>query len=125
MPEELLALDSKEFAVGEQVFRIAALQVTDMAFLIRQTQALKDEMERTAKEWGYASFILMVLDVLNGGECLLLVAGHDQPVVQVLEARPAEAIGPQWLQVPFTSRKQLQKLLPAIASSIEGKEEKK
>jgi manganese-dependent inorganic pyrophosphatase len=116
---ELLTADFKEFVVRDMRFAIGTVETASPATVEKRTDELLATMKQIAQERGYASFLFMIVDILNMN-CHLLVYGGEQAAAEVLGA-PLEADGHSIVVEGLVSRKkQLVPILPNIQAVLSG-----
>ncbi|GAC1385877.1 MAG: putative manganese-dependent inorganic diphosphatase [Ktedonobacteraceae bacterium] len=115
----LITADFKEFTVGDIKFAIGTVETASPAAIEKRSPELLATMQRLSHERGYASFLFMIVDIINM-QCSLLVWGGEHATAQVLGA-PLEADGHTIVVEGLVSRKkQLVPLLARIQSSMQG-----
>jgi manganese-dependent inorganic pyrophosphatase len=112
-PREIITTDFKEFRIDETPFAVGYLETVHKQQVDEIRDGLLAEMEAIQGQKGYASLLLMIVDIVHG-ETEILVQGMEQAV--------AEALG-QSLVAPHTvivggvlsRKKQIVPILPAVA----------
>jgi manganese-dependent inorganic pyrophosphatase len=118
--ETLLTADFKEFTVGEAKFAIGTVETASAATIEKRSQELLATMQRLARERNYASFLFMIVDIINM-RCHLLIWGAEQAVAEALRV-PLEPDGHSVVVEGLVSRKkQLAPLLPRIEALLAGR----
>lgn len=84
--EALLTADFKEFTVRDARFAIGTVETASPATIEKRSDELLSIMQRLAHERGYASFLFMIVDIINM-KCTLLIAGGEQAVATALNSR--------------------------------------
>src|SRR6185312_5850597 len=77
--EELLTSDFKEFTVQDMRFAIGTVETASPASIEKRTQELLQTMRHLAQERSYASFLFMIVDIINL-RCHLLISGGEHAV---------------------------------------------
>ncbi|MDW4497109.1 manganese-dependent inorganic pyrophosphatase [Sulfitobacter sp. D35] len=70
--EELLRMDSKEYEVGGNQFRVSVLETTSPKMVLDRKDALVAAMPRVAEQDGADQVLLFVIDILNEEATLLI-----------------------------------------------------
>ena len=118
--EDLITSDFKEFTVGNAKFAIGTVETASPATIEKRSAELLDTMQQLSHQRDYASFLFMIVDIINM-RCHLLVYGGEQAVAEVLGTR-LEADGHSVIAEGLVSRKkQLVPLLTRIQSAMAGK----
>lgn len=118
--EELLTSDFKEFTVQDMRFAIGTVETASPASIEKRTQELLQTMRHLAQERGYASFLFMIVDIINL-RCHLLISGGEHAVADVF-AVPLEANGHTITVEDLVSRKkQVVPQLTRIQAALAGK----
>lgn len=119
-PEELLTSDFKEFTVQDMRFAIGTVETASPASIEKRDQELLQTMRRLSYERGYASFLFMIVDIINL-RCHLLIYGGEHAVAEVF-ATPLEANGHTITVEDLVSRKkQVVPQLSRIQAALAGK----
>lgn len=84
--EELLALDFKEFTVQDARFAVGTVETASPTTIEKRSQELLQTMSRLAQERNYASFLFMIVDILNL-RCHLLIYGGERAAAEIFGAR--------------------------------------
>ncbi len=84
--EALLTADFKEFTVRDAKFAIGTVETASPATIEKRSDELLSIMQRLAHQRGYASFLFMIVDIINM-QCTLLIAGGEQAVATALNSR--------------------------------------
>ncbi len=117
--EQLLTADFKEFVIEASRFAIGTIETVNTATLEKRIPELLSTMERIAQEHRYASFMFMIVNILQM-RCHLLIWGGERAVAQVLGV-PLETNGHTAVVDGLVSRKkQLVPLLPRIHEAMEA-----
>lgn len=115
--ETLLTSDFKEFVVRDAKFAIGTVETASPASVEQRREELLQTMKRLAHERGYASFLFMIVDIINM-QCTLLVWGGERAVADVLKS-PLQADGHSMIVEGLVSRKkQLVPLLGRIQALL-------
>jgi len=112
-PHQIITTDYKEFRIDEVPFAVGYLETVHKQQVNEIRDGLLAEMKAIRSQRGYASLLLMIVDIVHG-ETEILVEGMEQAV--------AEALG-QSLVAPHTvivggvlsRKKQIVPILPAVA----------
>jgi manganese-dependent inorganic pyrophosphatase len=117
--EDLITSDFKEFTVGNTKFAIGTVETASPTTIEKRSAELLDTMQHLSQERDYASFLFMIVDIINM-RCHLLVYGGEQAVAEVLGTR-LEPDGHSVIAEGLVSRKkQLVPLLSRIQSAMAG-----
>lgn len=118
--EELLTSDFKEFTVHDMRFAVGTVETPSPASIEKRTDDLLQAMRRLSQERGYASFLFMIVDIINL-RCHLLIVGGEHAVADVFAA-PLEANGHTITVEDLVSRKkQVVPQLARIQAALAGK----
>jgi len=114
---ELLTADFKEFTVRDTKFAIGTVETASPSTIEKRSQELLQTMQQLAQERGYASFLFMIVDIINM-RCHLLIYGGEYAVAEALGV-PLEPDGHSLIVEGLVSRKkQLVPLLSRIQASL-------
>jgi manganese-dependent inorganic pyrophosphatase len=114
---ELLTVDFKEFTVRDTKFAIGTVETASPSTIEKRSPELLQTMQQLAQERGYASFLFMIVDIINM-RCLLLIYGGEYAVAEALGV-PLEPDGHSVIVEGLVSRKkQLVPLLSRIQASL-------
>jgi manganese-dependent inorganic pyrophosphatase len=117
--EALITSDFKEFTIRDVKFAIGTVETASPATIEGRSQELLTTMQRITHERGYASFLFMIVDIINL-RCHLLVWGGEQAAAEALGVK-LERDGHSVLVEGLVSRKkQLVPLLPRIQALLSG-----
>ncbi len=117
--EALITSDFKEFTVGNQKFAIGTVETASPASIERRIPELLTTMEHISYERGYASFLFMIVDIINMN-CRLLIRGGEEAVAEVLGI-PLQEDGHTAIVEGLVSRKkQVVPLLARIEALLSG-----
>lgn len=117
--EALLTADFKEFTAGDLKIAIGTVETASPATVEKRSDELLSTMQRIAQERNYASFLFMIVDIINM-RCHLLIWGGERAVADALQA-PLEADKHSVIVEGLVSRKkQLVPLLPRIQNALAG-----
>ena len=117
--EALITSDFKEFTIRDVKFAIGTVETASPATIEGRSQELLTTMQRITHERGYASFLFMIVDIINL-RCHLLVWGGEQAAAEALGVK-LEGDGHSALVEGLVSRKkQLVPLLPRIQALLSG-----
>jgi manganese-dependent inorganic pyrophosphatase len=83
--EELLTLDFKEFTVQDARFAVGTVETASPATIEKRTDELLATMRQLAHDRNYASFLFMIVDIINL-RCHLLISGSEQAVATIFGA---------------------------------------
>ena len=116
-PRELLLADLKEFTLGNLRFAISSVETVNAAAVAAERPQLLAEMRTLQRERGYASVMLMVIDIAHE-RTELLVQGYEREVAEAF-GRPLE--NGHRIEVPgvLSRKKQVVPLLPAIRAAVQ------
>lgn len=116
-PRELLLADMKEFTLGDLRFAVSSVETVNAAAVAAERPQLLAEMRALQRERGYASVILMVVDIAHE-RTEILVEGYEREVAEAF-GRPLEE--GHRIEIPgvLSRKKQVVPLLPAIRATIE------
>lgn len=118
--EALITSDFKEFTVRETRFAIGTVEIASPATIEKRIPELLETMQHIAHERGYASFLFMIVDIINM-RCRLLIWGGELAVADALNV-PLEVDGHSALVDGLVSRKkQLVPLLSRIQETLSNK----
>ena len=118
--EALITSDFKEFVIDNAKIAIGTVETASPASIEKRTTEIISTMQRIAHEQNYASFLFMIVDIINM-RCDLLIAGGEHAVAEALHT-PLEADGHSVIIEGLVSRKkQLVPLLPRIQGLLSGK----
>ena len=116
----LITSDFKEFVIDNAKIAIGTVETASPASIEKRTTEIISTMQRIAHEQNYASFLFMIVDIINM-RCDLLIAGGEHAVAEALHT-PLEADGHSVVIEGIVSRKkQLVPLLPRIQGLLSGK----
>jgi len=101
--EELLTSDFKEFTIQDARFAVGTVETASPLTIERRSQELLQAMQRLAQERNYASFLFMIVDIINL-RCRLLVIGGERATSEVFD-QPLEPDGHSLLVEGLVSRK--------------------
>jgi manganese-dependent inorganic pyrophosphatase len=114
---ELLTADFKEFTVRDTKFAIGTVETASPSTIEKRSQELLQTMQQLAQERDYASFLFMIVDIINM-RCHLLISGGEYAVAEALGV-PLEPDGHSVIVEGLVSRKkQLVPLLSRIQASL-------
>ncbi|HKV03055.1 MAG TPA: putative manganese-dependent inorganic diphosphatase, partial [Ktedonobacteraceae bacterium] len=114
---ELLTADFKEFTVRDTKFAIGTVETASPSTIEKRSQELLQTMQQLAQERGYASFLFMIVDIINM-RCHLLISGGEYAVAETLGV-PLEPDGHSVIVEGLVSRKkQLVPLLSRIQAAL-------
>lgn len=89
--DELLTGDFKEFVVRDTRFAIGTVETASPTTVEKRKDELLATMKKIAQEHSYASFLFMIVDIINM-HCHLLIQGGERAIAEVLRV-PLEADG--------------------------------
>jgi manganese-dependent inorganic pyrophosphatase len=114
---ELLTADFKEFMVRDTRFAIGTVETASPSTIEKRSQELLQTMQQHAHEHNYASFLFMIVDIINL-RAHVLISGAEHAVAEALGV-PLEPDGHSAVVEGLVSRKkQLVPLLPRIQASL-------
>lgn len=115
--EALITSDFKEFTVQNSVFAIGTVETASPATIEKRAPELLASMQHIAQSRNYATFLFMIVDIINM-RCHLLIYGGEQAVAETLSTQ-LEPDGHSALVEGLVSRKkQLVPLLPRIQAAL-------
>lgn len=118
--ENLLTADFKEFTVRDVKFAIGTVETASPATIEKRSPELLQTMQQLSRERAYASFLFMIVDIINM-RCHLLIYGGEAEVARVLGV-PLEADKHSVIVEDLVSRKkQLVPLLSRIQVALAEK----
>jgi manganese-dependent inorganic pyrophosphatase len=118
--EELLTSDFKEFTVQDTRFAVGTVETASPIAIEKRSEELLATMRKLTQERGYASFLFMIVDIINL-RCHLLISGGERAVADVFAA-PLEANGHTITVEDLVSRKkQVVPQLTRIHAALVGK----
>ena len=117
-PHQIITTDFKEFRIDNAPFAVSYLETVHKRRVDEIRESLLAEMQAIRNQKGYASLLLMIVDIVHA-ETEILIAGMEQAV--------ADALG-QTLVAPHTviiggvlsRKKQIVPILPIVARSWKG-----
>lgn len=101
--EALITSDFKEFTVGNLKFAIGTVETASPSSIESRIPELLSTMEHISRERNYASFLFMIVDIINMN-CRLLIWGGEKTVAEVLRV-PLENDGHTAIVEGLVSRK--------------------
>src|SRR5438270_4028614 len=114
---ELLTADFKEFTVRDIKFAIGTVETASPSIVEKRTPELLQTMQQLSQERGYASFLFMIVDIINMRSHLLIYGG-EHAVAEILGV-PLEQDGHSVVVENLVSRKkQLVPLLSRIQAAL-------
>ncbi len=121
--EELLTSDFKEFTVQDVRFAVGTVETASPATIEKRSQELLQAMRQLAQARNYASFLFMIVDILNL-RCHLLISGGEHAAAEVF-GRPLEVDGHTIIVEDLVSRKkqvvpQLSRIQAALVKNNRG-----
>jgi manganese-dependent inorganic pyrophosphatase len=117
--EALITSDFKEFTIRDVKFAIGTVETASPTTIEGRSQELLTTMHRITQERGYASFLFMIVDIINL-RCHLLIWGGEHAAAEALGVK-LEGDGHSALVEGLVSRKkQLVPLLPRIQAILSG-----
>ena len=115
--KELLTADFKEFTVRDTRFAIGTVETASPSTIEKRSQELLQTMRQLAHEHNYASFLFMIVDIINL-RARVLISGAEHAAAEALGV-PLEPDGHAAVVEGLVSRKkQLVPLLPRIQASL-------
>lgn len=113
--EEILEGDAKTFEMGGSTVRIGQVNVVDMADVLKRKDQLIQEMNRIATENHYATYLLVITDILESTSRGLVVGAH---LDQVAEAFGQDIVDHEIVLDGVVSRKK--QVVPPLTEKIAG-----
>jgi manganese-dependent inorganic pyrophosphatase len=114
---ELLTSDFKEFTVRDTKLAIGTVETASPSTIEKRSPELLQAMKKLSQERGYASFLFMIVDIINMRSHLLIYGG-EHAVAEILGA-PLEQDGHSVVAENLVSRKkQLVPLLSRIQAAL-------
>jgi manganese-dependent inorganic pyrophosphatase len=101
--EALITSDFKEFTVHDLKFAIGTVETASPSVIEKRIPELLTTMQHIAHEHNYASFLFMIVDIINMN-CRLLIWGGEKAVAEVLHV-PLEEDGHTAIVEGLVSRK--------------------
>lgn len=118
--EELLTSDFKEFTVQDARFAVGTVETASPATVEKRSSELLQAMRHLVQERNYASFLFMIVDIINL-RCHLLISGGEHAVAEVFGAS-LEPDGHTIIIEDLVSRKkQVVPQLARIQAALAGK----
>ena len=115
--EALITSDFKEFTVRDTKFAVGTVETASPAMIEQRVHELLENMQDMARTRNYASFLFMIVDILNL-RCHLLIYGAEPAVAEAFGV-PLEADGHSIIVEGLVSRKkQVVPLLTRIQAII-------
>lgn len=115
--EALITSDFKEFTVRDLKFAIGTVETASPSSIKKRIVELLETMHDITQDRGYASFLFMIVDILNMN-CHLLIWGGEQAVSEAFGV-PLEEDGHTAIVEGLVSRKkQVVPLLPRIQALL-------
>jgi manganese-dependent inorganic pyrophosphatase len=118
--EELITSDFKEFTVQDARFAVGTVETASPATIEKRSKEILETMRSQVQKKGYASFLFMIVDILNM-RCHLMVVGGEHEVADVLDAQLEEDGHSVMVDGLVSRKKQVVPLLPRIQSAISNK----
>jgi len=111
-PRDILTADLKTFRLDDSTYAVSYLETVNRAEVERLREALLEEMERMRREQGFATVLLMVVDIPHN-ETEILIAGQEKAVAA---AFGRELATPHSIVLPgiMSRKKQVVPVLPRI-----------
>src|SRR5260370_14421085 len=111
--DSLITSDFKEFTVGNLKFAIGTVETASPSSIESRIPELLTTIQRLSHERNYASFLFMIVDIINMN-CRLLIWGGEKSVAEVFHV-PLEEDGHTAIVELFVSRKkQCVPLIPRL-----------
>lgn len=115
--EALITSDFKEFTAGDLKFAIGTVETASPSSIESRIPELLTTMQQISHERNYASFLFMIVDIINMN-CCLLIWGGERAVAEVLRV-PLQEDGHTAIVEGLVSRKkQVVPLLPRIQALL-------
>jgi manganese-dependent inorganic pyrophosphatase len=118
-PREIITTDFKEFRIDEVPFAIGYLETVHKQRVDEIRDGLLAEMQAIQGQKGYASLLLMIVDIVHG-ETEILIQGMEQAVAEVLGQ---SLVAPHTVIVGgvLSRKKQIVPILPIVARRWRGR----
>ncbi len=117
--EALITSDFKEFTIRDVKFAIGTVETASPATIEGRSQELLTTMHRITQERSYASFLFMIVDIINL-RCHLLIWGGEQAAAEALGVKLEEDGHSALVEGLVSRKKQLVPLLPRIQAILSG-----
>lgn len=118
--EALITSDFKEFSVRDAKVAIGTVETASPSVIEKRKPELLSTMRHIAQERGYASFLFMIVDIINM-RCHLLIYGGEHAVAEALNVHLEEDGHSAIVEGLVSRKKQLVPILPRIQEVITGK----
>lgn len=115
--EALITSDFKEFTVRDAMFAIGTVETASPTAIEKRIPELLSDMRHIAQERGYASFLFMIVDIINL-RCRLLICGSEYAVAEALGVELEEGGHTAVVEGLVSRKKQLVPLLPRIEALL-------
>lgn len=89
-PDELIALDAKEFSMGDAKVEVAQLNAVDVEDVLSRQQALEAAMRAVISAKGLDMFLLVVTDILKGDSVGVVLGPRASAVETAFDAGLAD-----------------------------------
>jgi manganese-dependent inorganic pyrophosphatase len=117
--EALITSDFKEFSIRDVKFAIGTVETASPATIEGRSRELLTTMHRITQERGYASFLFMIVDIINL-RCHLLIWGGENAAAEALGVKLEEDGHSVLVEGLVSRKKQLVPLLPRIQALLSG-----
>ena len=114
---ELLTADFKEFTVRDIKFAIGTVETASPSIVEKRTPELLQTMQQLSQERGYASFLFMIVDIINMRSHLLIYGG-EQAVAEILGVPLEQDRHSVVVENLVSRKKQLVPLLSRIQAAL-------
>lgn len=118
--EALITSDFKEFTIRDAKFAIGTVEAASPATIEKRSPELIATMQRIAQERGYASFLFMIVDIINMG-CHLLIVGAERETAEALNTHLENDGHTAFVEGLVSRKKQLVPLLPRIQAALSSR----
>jgi len=115
--ESLITSDFKEFTVGNLKFAIGTVETASPSSIESRIPELLTTMQRLSHERNYASFLFMIVDIINMN-CRLLIWGGEKAVAEVFHVSLEEDGHTAIVEGLVSRKKQVVPLLPRIQALL-------
>src|SRR5699024_12722069 len=88
--EELIAMDAKEFTMGNSKVEIAQVNAIDIEKVYERQEEFEAEIQKVVEQKGIDLFLLMVTDTLNSNSEVLAMAEAEKKVEKAIQVQLAE-----------------------------------
>lgn len=88
--EELIAMDAKEFTMGNSKVEIAQVNAIDIEKVYERQEEFEAEIQKVVEQKGLDLFLLMVTDILNSNSEVLAIGEAENKVENAFQVQLAE-----------------------------------